>query len=131
MSSGGYRLVRLPNHPRAMKAGYVPESVIVAEKALCHLLPDGAIIHHVNEDRSDNRNKNLVMCQDAGYHLLLHQRARAYAACGHASWRKCQYCKKYDDPAHMISAAITSHLECRRVYDRLRYNNRKNGTVTS
>lgn len=49
----------------------------VAERALGKPLPAGAEIHHVNGDPKDNRPANLVICQDAAYHDLLHARARA------------------------------------------------------
>lgn len=48
----------------------------VAEKALGKPLPATAIVHHVNEDKADNRNCNLVVCQDTAYHKLLHKRMR-------------------------------------------------------
>ncbi len=52
------------------------EHLIIAEKALGHELPDGAIVHHHNRIRRDNRNQNLVICQDASYHSLIHARMR-------------------------------------------------------
>ena len=67
----------------------------IAEQALGRRLPDGVEIHHVNEDKNDFRNSNLVICQDRAYHKLLHVRLRALRACGHADWRKCVICKQY------------------------------------
>lgn len=75
----GYVRVWNPDHPRADKC-YVHEHVLVAEAALGKHLPEGAQVHHVNEDRSDNRNRNLVVCQDQSYHQLLHARMRSRAA---------------------------------------------------
>ena len=56
------------------------EHVAVAERALGKPLPLGAEIHHVNEDKSDNRPENLVICPNAKYHALLHMRMRAIAS---------------------------------------------------
>ena len=95
------------------------EHVVVAEQAAGIPLSHPVEIHHWNEDRSDNRNENLVICQNRAYHHLLHIRSRAYDACGNANWRHCTICKKYDDPVNMkLSYQYTTeayrHLSCAR-----------------
>jgi len=55
---------------------------LVCEKAIGRTLPPGAEVHHVDEDKRNNANRNLVICQDRKYHVLLHQRARVVAAGG-------------------------------------------------
>lgn len=107
----GYVRLYRPDHPRAATNGYAPEHVVVVEEALGHPLPEGAQVHHVNEDRADNRPVNLVACQDNSYHKLLHQRQRALEACGYAGWLKCVQCKIYDDPANMyvLPAKLGGH----------------------
>jgi hypothetical protein len=120
-SADGYVKLKDPSHSRADHHGYVLEHVAVAQKALGHDLPEGAIVHHVNEIRDDNRNPNLVICQDKNYHKLLHRRMRAYAACGHADWYKCAYCGHYDDPSLMkayAKARHTWHQRCKTLYDK-------------
>ena len=84
---GGYIRVHAPDHPRALKRPkhppkYVLEHIIVAEKALGKFLPVGVVVHHVNRDRADNERQNLVICQDAAYHQLLHARQRVVDAGG-------------------------------------------------
>ena len=119
----GYVLILLPGHKRANKdSGQVFEHIVIAEKILGKSLPPKAVIHHVNENRKDNRPSNLVICQDRAYHLFLHQRIRAYKACGHAHWLKCQYCQKYDDPQNLYVRKSTGiHRECSNKYRRNRY----------
>lgn len=97
----GYRVRLVPGHPRAHKGRYVPEHILIAEKALGKPLPQGAIVHHFNEVRSDNSRGNLVICQNDSYHQLLHLRRRALLASGNPNFRKCPYCKQWDDPQKM------------------------------
>lgn len=58
------------------------DHVRIAEKALGKPLPEGAVVHHVNEIKTDNRNENLVICPDRAYHNLIHARTDAYKATG-------------------------------------------------
>ena len=77
------------------------EHVLVAERAFGKKLPKDAIVHHADENRANNTNSNLVICPNVQYHKLLHTRINALAACGNPNWRKCPYCKDYDDPENM------------------------------
>jgi hypothetical protein len=101
LTTNGYIRVRRPEHPHADKDGHIMEHILIVEQALGHYPPERSEIHHVNELRSDNSRGNLVLCEDHGYHSLLHIRTAALDACGHAGWRKCAYCGSYDDPAFM------------------------------
>ena len=92
---------------------YILESRAIAEKAIGHSLPPSAIVHHFNKNTSDDNNTNLVICQDTKYHFLLHRRERAYRASGLASWLKCRFCKKYDDPKNLYLAP-SGHHYCHR-----------------
>ncbi len=87
-----------PSYPKPIKKY---QHVLVAEKALGRPLKPPEEVHHWNENKQDNRNENLVICPNRAYHMLLHQRTRAYDACGHADWLRCAYCKTYDDPKNM------------------------------
>jgi hypothetical protein len=101
----GYVRIYMPTHPSALFGGYVLEHRIVAEKALGHYLPAAAIVHHVDENGTNNRSDNLVICQNHAYHKLIHRRMRAFAACGHANWRHCRFCDQWfapDDPSIVI-----------------------------
>jgi len=66
----------------------------------------------------------LVACEDESYHQILHQRRIALDACGHAHWRKCCYCYKYDDPVNMIPRGRGfNHKPCKNKYEmERRYN---------
>lgn len=66
----------------------------IAENALGKKLPKHAEVHHVNEDKRDNRNCNLVICPNCKYHRLLHARMRILKAGGDPNTDKiCSSCK--------------------------------------
>lgn len=65
----GYRRIYTPE-------GYKMEHVLLAEKALGRKLPEGAVVHHMDGNPSNNHQPfNLVICPDQAYHALLHKRA--------------------------------------------------------
>jgi len=80
---------------RGGSRGAKREHVLVAEKALGHPLPAGAQVHHVDNDGRNNANRNLVICQDASYHKLLHTRTLVVRAGGDPNTEKfCGDCRR-------------------------------------
>lgn len=101
----GRPMLWMPGHHRSDKRGYVLEYIITAETALGTPLPAKAVVHHHGD--------GLVVCQDNAYHMLLHQRLRAYNVCGHHDWRKCVHCKEYDSPEKLTICGNTIyHKKC-------------------
>lgn len=96
--SDGYRLVLQPHHPRAYRGGYVLEHVLVASAALGRPLPKGPVVHHVDDDTSNNKNSNLAVLQDNGEHKTLHRR-RTILRAGGNPWtqRLCCTCHQAKD----------------------------------
>lgn len=90
----GYVGIYMPQHPRANKQGYVREHVLIASNALGRPVPRSAVVHHVDENITNNANDNLVICPDNKYHFMLHVRMRVRAAGGHPDKDKiCAGCK--------------------------------------
>lgn len=108
--STGYRAIRMNDR-------YVLEHVAVAEKAIGKRLPAGARVHHVDGNRLNNEPSNLVICPDDAYHALLHRRQEAMDAAGNPNYRKCQFCKEWDDPANLKVVSLGGyHRECKNAY---------------
>lgn len=107
-----------------LKRKSVLEHIAIAEKAIGRTMPKGAQVHHVNGDRGDNTNSNLVICQDSAYHQLLHKRERAFDACGNADYLKCPHCKQWDSPTNMYvspNGATQEHRYCGNEYRKAYY----------
>lgn len=120
----GYRGIRNPSHHRADHQGYVLEHIMVAEAMIGRKLKPGEVVHHKNSDTLDNRPENLHVFENHSQHMLHHVAQRARLECGNPDWRKCFYCKQYDDPANLILRTGNSgsyHRDCRNKHRRERY----------
>ena len=128
--------------PRSLTGRYVEvsrvgtrrlrEHTVVAERALGHQLPVRAVVHHVNGNGRDNRNQNLVICQDRRYHTLLHRRERILKAGGNPDGEQiCHDCRRVlplaafhrnrSDPTGHCHACKPCHLAaCRRLFRKRR-----------
>lgn len=74
--SNGYITKYVPFHPKASSSGMVNAHILIAEKAIGKYLPTKAVVHHIDENGYNNKNTNLVICENQAYHKLLHIRMR-------------------------------------------------------
>lgn len=82
--NGGYPQTLVGSLNGGGTKGYKFDHRIIADLALGHPLPASAVMHHVNGIKTDNRNSNLVICENQSYHRLLHRRARERKAVDNA-----------------------------------------------
>jgi hypothetical protein len=104
----------------------------IVEEILGYILPLKAVIHHIDGNWRNNEPSNLLVCENDTYHQLIHRRARALQACGHASWRKCCYCKNYDDPKNLSFSGNKTvkiyHKKCAAEHQIKKYHATKSNT---
>jgi len=73
---GRYTRIKIPNHPKANKTGYISEHRYVWEMANGKPLPDGWVIHHLNGIPHDNRIENLVALPEKKHRRILAAKAK-------------------------------------------------------
>lgn len=109
----GGRYVTVLAARRGGKARHHPEHIVIVERAIGHELRATAPVHHVNGDTHDNRNENLVACDSAAYHKLLHTRTDALLACGDPSARRCCRCGTYERQGEIVTSGRQAyHRSC-------------------
>lgn len=74
IASNGYVLIRVgKSHHLADVRGYAYEHRLVAEEKLGRRLLPGEIVHHLNEDKQDNRPENVDVVASIAHHMVEHR----------------------------------------------------------
>lgn len=74
----GYIKIKIPNHPRADKSGWVFEHIVVVEKFVNRYLSTEEVVHHINEKKWDNRIDNLMLFANQKEHMKFHTKIRQF-----------------------------------------------------
>lgn len=59
--TNGYIVIRKPNHPKANRKGYIYEHRFVAENKIGRILKDDEVAHHLDGDKKNNNQDNIVV----------------------------------------------------------------------
>lgn len=76
-----YKLIYIPDHPDAMSNGCVLEHRLIAEEKLGRRLSKNEIVHHIDEDKSNNHPDNLEVLTSRSEHAKLHKPAKPKIEC--------------------------------------------------
>ena len=68
----GYIRIFSPTHPNKDCDGYIFEHRLVIEKHIGRTLLKSEVVHHINSNHSDNRIENLMLFNNNGEHIRLH-----------------------------------------------------------
>lgn len=106
--SNGYAMRYMPEHPNANLHGHVYEHVLVAARALGRGLKRGEEVHHLNGQRDDNRNTNLLICTKS-YHQRLHGKDKPKGS-------HCPQSKLTEEQVQVIRGMSGTHTEVGKIY---------------
>jgi hypothetical protein len=88
-----YATVLHPGHPRAHR-GRVKEHILVMEGAVGGPLPDGAEVHHLDGNKTNNVIENLYLCRDRHHHMVLEAALKRLRRSGDVTVKRCHLCTR-------------------------------------
>lgn len=71
----GYIAIYFPDHPKASKDGYIMEHILVMEALIGRHLKDDECVHHIDENRQNNKKENLEL-MTISEHMSYHSAKR-------------------------------------------------------
>lgn len=71
----GRKCLYLPNHPRSHRNGYVYEHIVIAEQSLGRPIEADEVVHHIDNDPTNNDPSNLHVFTSQAEHMRHHRQA--------------------------------------------------------
>ena len=68
-----YKFVFCPGHPGVNSKGYIYEHILVVEKMLGRFLKSEEVVHHIDENKSNNIPNNLMVFATDADHTRFHR----------------------------------------------------------
>ena len=73
----GYKVALVSQKEKKTK--YIAEHRIIAERALGKRLKRDEVVHHIDLDKTNNKNNNLLVCTHSYHRTIHHNMAQMYA----------------------------------------------------
>jgi hypothetical protein len=91
----GYVSIKIPNHPRSNKWGFVYEHILAAEQKLGRALKEKEVVHHLNGNPSDNKLANICIFDSQADHAHHHAIQRIVGdGVNPETEKRCPKCKQ-------------------------------------
>lgn len=122
----GYKEIYLPNHPYARSNGTVFEHRLIAEKKIGRPLLPTEVVHHIDENKNNNSDDNLIVFKTNEDHSRFHKTGilqalddgtyispvQQHRLC------KCIYCGKTFHLSNLWKSSSFCSVECRDTYNK-------------
>jgi len=72
LNGAGYVVLRIPEHPFCTSDGDILEHRLIVEKEIGRFLHREEIVHHIDENKSNNHPTNLQLLPDQKMHIRIH-----------------------------------------------------------
>lgn len=74
----GYIEIYLPEHPNSNKYGYILEHRFIVEIKIGRYLTKEEVVHHIDEDKTNNDIDNLMLFKNQKEHSSFHIKLKKY-----------------------------------------------------